>query len=175
MTSPEVLWAGWRSAYVSSIVEPTGRAAGDRSPPACVFCSILASGAPDDETHIVWRGDGMLAILNAYPYSSGHVLVMPARHVGGLSELDAAETTGLWAAVTAAVGAIEAAFRPEGINVGANLGKAAGAGVPGHLHVHALPRWAGDTNFMTTIANTRVMPEPLDLTWAKLREHWRPG
>jgi ATP adenylyltransferase len=120
----------------------------------------------------VWRGEKVFAILNAYPYSTGHVMVMPYRHIGDLEELDAEEAAELWPGVTRAVAALKDAYSPEGINVGINLGRAAGAGVLGHLHVHALPRWLGDSNFMTSIAETRVLPEALDVSAQKLRKAW---
>jgi len=165
--SLEHLWAGWRSAYVAgAAAEPEG----DGGP--SVFERILASGRPDEETHIVWRGTTCFAILNAFPYTSGHLLVMPMRPVGALTELTPEEHAELWQGVTAAVQALEKAYRPDGVNVGMNLGRAAGAGVPGHLHVHVLPRWAGDTNFMTTVAGVRVMPEDLAESAAKVRAAW---
>jgi ATP adenylyltransferase len=139
-----------------------------------VFCGILGSGLEDAETKVVWRGERVVALLNAYPYTSGHVLVLPVRHVGELEDLEG-DATELWATVTAGVRAIKAAYRPEGLNVGANLGRAAGAGVPGHFHVHLLPRWNGDTNFMTSVAEVRVLPESLDATWEKLRTAWPGG
>lgn len=162
----ERLWAGWRTEYVSS--------AGEAGPgdEGCVFCRILASGEPDEVTKVVWRGAGVVALLNAFPYTSGHLMVMPVRHVGQVEDLETGEHDDLWRAVTAGVRALKAAYRPEGINVGANLGRAAGAGVPGHFHVHLLPRWNGDTNFMTTVAETRVLPESLDASWSKLRDAW---
>ena len=164
--SLERLWAGWRTEYVSSAAgEPEGE-------DGCVFCRILASDEPDERTYVLWRGDRCAAVLNAYPYTSGHLMVMPTRHVGEIEELQPEETAALWPAVTAAVRALKAAYRPEGLNVGINLGRPAGAGVPGHFHVHALPRWNGDTNFMTTVAETRVMPESLPATWEKLRAAW---
>ena len=178
------LWAGWRSTYIASTVESraevTGAAAedgngGNGGEPASVFTRILASGLPDEESHIVWRGRLTFVILNAYPYTSGHVLVMPYREVGDLEDLTGDEQAELWSTVRDTVVAMKAAYRPEGINVGANLGAEAGAGVPGHLHIHVLPRWAGDTNFMTSIAQTRVLPEPLDDSWAKLRAAWPAG
>src|SRR5205807_6276832 len=116
-----------------------------------------ASGLPDGKSYLVWRSPLAAAILNAYPYTSGHVMVLPVRHVGELSELADDESAALWAAARAAVGALQSAYRPEGINLGANLGRAAGAGVPGHLHLHAVPRWNGDTNFMTSVAEARVL------------------
>lgn len=173
------LWAGWRSAYVTSLTTPSsdhgapGQPAPD-VPEGCVFCRIDASGNPSPDNGVVARGERCVTVLNAYPYAPGHVLVMPRRHVGGLAELGEDERCDLWAMVGDAVAAIEAAYAPEGMNVGANLGGAAGAGIPRHLHVHALPRWAGDTNFMTTVAGVRVLPEALPDTWAKLRDAW-PG
>lgn len=159
----EHLWAGWRGEYMAST--------GDESI-ACVFCRILDSGEPDERTYIVWRGATCFGILNAYPYTSGHLMVMPYRHVGELDGLDAAESAELWAATTQAVGAVRRAYGPEGINVGLNLGRAAGAGVLGHLHVHVVPRWLGDSNFMTAVAEARVLPESLEETAAKTRKAW---
>jgi ATP adenylyltransferase len=159
----ERLWAGWRSTYLDG-------------PPAegCVFCGLLASGRPDRETYVLWRHPEAraAALLNAYPYGSGHLMVLPTRHAASPEELDPADGAAVWDGVTRAVRAVRAAYRPEGLNVGANLGRAAGAGIPGHFHVHVLPRWAGDTNFMTAVAETRVLPEPLDVSWHKLVEAW---
>jgi ATP adenylyltransferase len=142
-----------------------------------VFCRILASGEPDTTTHIIWRHPGghVVAILNAYPYTSGHLMVMPVRHTADFESLDPGEAAALMEGMRAAVTALKAAYRPEGINLGANIGKAAGAGVPGHLHLHVLARWAGDTNFMTTVADARVLPEALGVTDAKLRGAWPRG
>jgi diadenosine tetraphosphate (Ap4A) HIT family hydrolase len=160
------LWAGWRSDYVAAA--GNGALAGEGS----IFTRILATGLPDDEIHVVWRGELIFAILNAYPYTSGHVLVMPYREVGELDDLTPAESDALWAATRAAVAAVKAAYRPQGVNVGINLGEAAGAGIPSHLHVHVVPRWQADSNFMTSVAEVRVLPEPLGDTWAKLRAAW---
>ncbi len=159
------LWAEWRSTYVSGV-------AASASSAQSVFAQILDSGSPDDETHIVWRGAECFAILNAYPYGSGHLMVMPYREVGALEDLTSAEHAELWSGVRDAVVALKAAYAPDGVNVGMNLGQAAGAGVPGHLHVHCLPRWTGDTNFMTSVAETRVLPESLDVSWQKVRAAW---
>lgn len=158
------LWAGWRSDYVG---------AGQReAPDGCVFCELLASGLPDEETSIVWRSNSVAAILNAFPYGTGHILVMPVDHVGELDELSSDHSAALWQATQAAVVAIRRAYAPNGVNVGMNLGTAAGAGIPGHLHMHALPRWNADTNFMSAVANARVLPEALVVTWRKLRDAW---
>jgi diadenosine tetraphosphate (Ap4A) HIT family hydrolase len=165
--SLEHLWAGWRAAYVGSVANEEVA-----SSDASVFSRILASGRPDEETHVVWRGAMCFAILNAFPYTSGHLLVMPYREVRELGGLTADEHAELWRATTDAVSALQAAYRPDGVNLGMNLGRIAGAGVPNHLHVHVLPRWDGDTNFMTAVAGVRVMPETLDDAWAKVRAAW---
>jgi ATP adenylyltransferase len=170
----EHLWAGWRREY---IVEATARerAGGDTlGSDDCVFCRLAGSGPPSEDNLVVWRGSLTFVVMNAYPYASGHVMVLPLRHVGPLAELTATESAELWSATQEAVAAIEGAFEPDGLNVGANLGRAAGAGLPGHLHLHVLPRWSGDTNFMTSVAETRVLPETLQLSWKRLTDAW-PG
>lgn len=170
MSSLDQLWAGWRGEYIEGVTS----APPDVDPSGCVFCRILSSGQPDADAFIVWRHPSgrAIAILNAYPYTSGHLMIMPARHVGGLDELDAEEGMAIWQGLTEAVVALRAAYRPDGFNVGANLGKAAGAGVPGHFHMHVVPRWNGDTNFMTSVASARVLPEALPVSAAKVRAGW---
>jgi ATP adenylyltransferase len=116
----------------------------------------------------------VFAILNAFPYTSGHLMAMPVRHVADLEALDAAESAELWETVSLAIKALKNAYKPEGVNLGANIGRAAGAGVPGHVHMHVLGRWAGDTNFMTAVADARVLPEPLRDSSSKLRAAWPP-
>ncbi len=168
------LWAGWRRAYLESVTDPdASEAAGAPSPdsdPGTLFERILAMD--DQEGYIVHRGPLVSTLLNAYPYTSGHVLVLPNRAASELDQLDEPTYDALWREVRAAVAAIRDAYRCDGVNLGMNLGRAAGAGVPDHLHVHAVPRWAGDSNFMTATAGTRVMPESLDTTWSKLRAAW---
>lgn len=165
------MWNGWRSSYVSSVGtdDPQGIVpAGAGS----VFTRILGSGLSDEETHIVHRGEHCFAILNAFPYGTGHTLILPYRETGELEALSPDETTELWATVTDAVAAVKAAYRPDGVNVGVNLGRAAGGSVSEHLHVHVVPRWIGDANFMTAVANTRTLPEPLADSAAKIRAAW---
>ena len=172
--SLDQLWAGWRRDY---IVQATARErAGGlvQGEGDCVFCRLAASGPPSEDNLVVWRGELTFVVLNAYPYASGHVLVLPLRHTGSLADLTAGESTELWAATQASVTAIEAAYEPDALNMGANLGRAAGAGLPSHVHLHVLPRWSGDTNFMTAVAGTRVMPETLQLSWKRLTDAW-PG
>lgn len=167
----EHLWAGWRQEYVSSATAEERAGGGDE----CVFCRIAASGPPDASNGIVWRDDRTFAVLNAYPYASGHLLVMPVRHVSALEELTDEESAGLWQTTRTAAAALSSAYDPDGLNVGANLGRAAGAGIPHHLHLHVLPRWSGDTNFMTSVAGVRVMPESLERSWERLHAAWPPG
>lgn len=161
----ERIWNGWRAQYVNEVA---GSSRGDGS----VFTQILRSGLGDDETHVVHRGAEVFALLNAFPYTSGHVLVVPYREVPDLEMLQPAEQAELWSTVTSAVRAVKAAYRPGGVNVGINLGRAAGGSVNEHLHVHVLPRWAGDGNFMTAVAEARTLPEPLSESARKIREAW---
>jgi ATP adenylyltransferase len=161
--SLERLWAGWRGRYVSEIAfaPPTDE---------CVFCALV--GAEPDDAQVLVRDDLVFAVLNIYPYTSGHLMVAPLRHEGFLDELTDDEAAAVMRMTRDAITALRGAYDPEGMNVGMNLGKAGGAGVPGHLHVHVLPRWAGDTNFMTSIAEARVLPEPLSMTRERLIAAW---
>ena len=165
MDSFERLWNGWRAAYVGSITTP---------PPGegSLFTAILRSGLSDEASYIVHRGERVFAMLNAFPYGTGHTLVMPYRELAALEDLDAQEAAELWSTVTDAVRAVKAAYAPGGVNVGINLGRPAGGSISEHLHVHVVPRWIGDGNFMTTIANTRTLPEALADTAAKVRAAW---
>ncbi|MEO6120818.1 MAG: HIT domain-containing protein [Acidimicrobiales bacterium] len=156
------LWAGWRAAFLAEVTLDDHN--GDDG---CILCRVLSeTGA------VVWRGERCAAILNAYPYTAGHLMVVPLRHVGELEEVNGDEAVELWATVSDAVRALKSAYRPDGLNMGANLGRAGGAGVPGHFHVHLVPRWDGDTNFMTTVAEARVVPEALPVTLQRVRSAW---
>jgi ATP adenylyltransferase len=169
----EHLWAGWRSAYVADVA--TGDPGDLSQVDGSLFERILRSGLPDEETFVVHRTSHCAALLNAYPYTNGHLLVLPIRAVAELDELDTDEHDELWNLVRDAVAALRDAYHCDGVNIGMNLGRAAGAGVPDHLHAHVLPRWAGDTNFMTATADTRVLPESLGESWRKLRAAWPSG
>jgi ATP adenylyltransferase len=166
VTPLDLIWNGWRIRYIEGH--------GGATSAGSVFTQILNCGLPDEETYIVHRGPLTFALLNAFPYTSGHLMVLPYREVPGLEDLAAEEAAELWATVTEAVVAVKAAYRPGGVNVGLNLGKAAGGSVSEHLHVHVVPRWTGDGNFMTSIANARTLPEPLADTARRLRSAW-PG
>ena len=161
------LWAGWRSSYIDAA---TSGELDDPGRVGSLFEDVLSRD--DAEAYVVHRGPLCSAVLNAYPYVSGHLLVLPNRAVAELEDLTAEEAVELWSTVTDAVVAVKAAYQPDGVNVGANLGSAAGAGVPDHLHLHVLPRWAADSNFMASIAEARVLPEPLSTTWQRLRDAW---
>lgn len=160
--------ASWREAYVTSPAAAT-HALDDGT---CVFCA-LAQMEPSIESGVLWRDENSFVTLNAFPYGSGHLLVLPRRHVGTLAELSDLEYAAFFVTLRHTVGALDAAYRCDGMNVGMNLGRAAGAGIPKHLHSHVLPRWEGDTNFMSTIAETRVLPESLASTWQKVAIHFR--
>lgn len=162
------LWNGWRSGYVRGFND------GERNEPGrSVFTAILESGLPDEETHIIHRGATCFVILNAFPYSTGHMLVLPYREFSDMEDLGPDESSELWSTVTAAVAAVKRSHSPHALNVGINLGAPAGGSIAQHLHVHVVPRWEGDANFMTAVANTRTLPEPLDETAARIRAAWK--
>lgn len=163
----ERLWAGWRKKYVDG---STGSDLASEN--GSLFEQILQGGFEDRDAYVLWRGDHCAALLNAYPYCTGHILVIPQLAVADLLDLSDLAYGELWCAVRSAVEAIKVAYEPDGLNVGINLGQAGGASIPEHLHVHCLPRWVGDTTFLTSIAETRMLPEPLDISWQKLRAAW---
>ena len=154
----ERLWTPWRSEYVTTADDS------DR----CIFCAHLEAG-DDEGAGIIYRGVNTFVLMNAFPYNTGHVMVAPTSHTGELGELPSATRHELMDVVDLATRAMQEALKPHGFNVGMNLGRVAGAGIPGHLHVHVVPRWGGDTNFMPVTADTKVMPETIDQTAAKLR------
>jgi ATP adenylyltransferase len=151
------LWSPWRLAYVT----------GNKPSSGCVFCD--ADRPPHPDSLIVHEGVASYVILNRYPYNNGHLMVVPHRHLDSLSALTATELQEVAALVQLCERALVEAYRPQGINVGINVGKAAGAGIHEHLHVHLVPRWGGDTNFMAVVGETRVLPESLGDTAARLR------
>jgi ATP adenylyltransferase len=153
------MWSPWRYRYVST-ASPQD---------ACIFCSKSAAGR-DEDNHIVYRGEWNFVILNLYPYTNGHLMVAPYEHVSSIE--DAAEQTAveMMQLVRSAARHLRAVYHPQGLNLGMNIGECAGAGIAGHIHMHVLPRWLGDANFMTVVGETRVMPEDLPETYRKLKE-----
>lgn len=137
---------------------------------ACIFCDALSK--PDDKGHVLHRGGAVFVLLNAFPYNTGHLMVAPLEHAADLGDLGSSERTELMEITFQATRIIGEVMGAEGFNVGLNLGGAAGAGIPGHLHMHVVPRWSGDTNFMPVVAETKVLPEMLDETYRKLRPHF---
>ncbi len=167
------LWATWRSNYVQGVGDsratvPEGEPDDGRS----LFERILASGAPDEETLILVRAEHCFVILNRFPYTSGHLMVLPNRAVAELEDLSEEEHDELWGLVRDSVVAVKAALGCQGVNVGINLGVVAGGSQADHLHVHAVPRWQGDTNFMAAAGETRVLPVGLDEAWVAIRNAW---
>ena len=163
------LWAGWRLSYIDAVTRPEDTSL-DPDVNGSLFERILA--LPDDEGMVVIRGRNCSVVLNAYPYTSGHLLVVPNRAVAELESLSDEELEEMSRLSRDAVIALKSAYRCDGVNIGLNLGRAAGAGVPDHLHTHVLPRWDADSNFMTAVALARVLPEPLDATLEKVRVAW---
>jgi len=159
------LWAGWRAEYIADVAGGQDPRQGE-----CLFCGLAAMD--DADALVLARNEHAFAVMNAYPYTSGHLMVAPLRHEATLAGLTRDEASAVMALTQDATAALDAAYRPEGMNVGVNVGRAAGAGIPGHVHVHALPRWAGDTNFMTAVAEARVLPESLRTSYDKLRAAW---
>jgi ATP adenylyltransferase len=157
------LFSPWRMKYIqnSKGSEEEG----------CVFCNAFAK---EDNIHnlVIARGERAFVILNKFPYTSGHIMVAPYAHRPDLDELDPPTRAEMMELVTQCITALKAVYRPQAFNVGANIGAAAGAGVPGHVHIHIVPRWNGDTNFMSTVAETRVLPETIEETYQRIKEIW---
>jgi ATP adenylyltransferase len=154
----DYLWSPWRYRYVTGQDPETG----------CVFCRKIEE-TRDEENLVLYRGLNNFVLLNLYPYTSGHLMIAPYRHIGQLSLADDATWTELMHLTRKAEQAIQTAYRPEGINLGMNLGKSAGAGIADHIHMHVLPRWQADSNFISVIGETRVLPEALSDTYRKLK------
>jgi ATP adenylyltransferase len=155
----ERLWTPWRSEYVT----------GSGSSSGCFLCDYINSPNAEATELTLSRDEHTITVLNKFPYNTGHVMIAPLTHTGDLEELTREDRVALTEETTRVVAALKRAMKPEGFNTGINLGNVAGAGVPDHLHVHVVPRWGGDTNFMPILGETKVMPETLDQTAAKLR------
>jgi ATP adenylyltransferase len=157
----DYLWCPWRMEYIQS----------EKHKEICVFCDNLSR--PDGtENLIVYRGRRAFVILNRYPYTSGHLMIVPFDHQGSLEQLDAETRAEIMELTTHAMTVLRQVYRPQGFNIGVNIGSAAGAGVVDHVHLHVVPRWGGDTNFMSSLAATRVLPEALEESYIRIHKAW---
>jgi ATP adenylyltransferase len=156
----ERLWAPWRLEYIASADEQ----------PGCIFCAAVEGD--DEEKLVVHRGERAIVLLNRFPYASGHLMVAPKRHVGDFGELEDEEVVEIHRLASSGIGALAQTYEPQGYNLGWNLGRVAGAGIVDHVHLHVVPRWAGDTNFMPVLADVKVMPEHLQETRRRLALAW---
>ncbi len=162
------MWSPWRSAYIETFKAPSTKKKSKKS----IF--TLAVEAKDDDRHyIIWRGKYCFVIMNLYPYNSGHLMIVPYRQTARLDDLSEREISEMMKTVRRAVRALDAEVHPEGFNIGANLGRASGAGVNDHIHFHVVPRWNGDTNFMPVLTETKVISEDMKSTMLKLRAAFR--
>jgi len=155
----ERIWAPWRLVYIKA--DKTGE---------CVFCHAAAHPELDRENFLLWRGEHAFVILNRFPYSNGHLLVLPYQHVASIEALDGETLTEMMGMAQRCLALLRRTLRPDGFNIGINLGEAAGAGIAAHVHMHIVPRWNCDTNFMPVLANTRVIPEFMESTYETLMQ-----
>ncbi len=158
------LWSPWRMKYIQNHAEEKDK--------ACFFCHAVANPA-EPETLVVLRGQNAFVILNKFPYTSGHLMVAPFDHLPSLEDLRPEVRAEMMELVSRSIQVLRQVYKPQAFNMGANIGEAAGAGVPGHVHIHVVPRWAGDTNFMSALAGTRVLPESLETTCQRIQAGWR--
>ncbi|GHT13112.1 hydrolase [Planctomycetales bacterium] len=168
MKTIETLWAPWRMAYIdeSSAAKPEANVTvGQGADPGCFICQAVFDETDDRQRYVVRRTDLTISILNRFPYNNGHLLVAPRQHCGQLAKLGDAEKLELIHEIDRWTEVLQKQMNPDGFNIGINLGQSAGAGLPGHLHWHIVPRWSGDANYMTTIGSVKVMPQSLDALW----------
>ncbi|WP_298821521.1 HIT family protein [Chloroflexus sp.] len=160
----EIKYTPWRMRYIKR---------GDTADGGCVFCAIAATdGADDAERLVLYRGQRCFVVMNIYPYNTAHLMVVPYAHVADLTALDSAIAGELFSLTQRSVAILQTEYAPHGFNLGMNLGRVAGAGIADHLHMHIVPRWNGDTNFMPVIGDTKLIPEALEETYARLRPHF---
>ncbi|MEZ5360793.1 MAG: HIT domain-containing protein [Bryobacterales bacterium] len=155
------IFSPWRFQYLTSAAKP--------APGECVFCKIAASDE-DEHEHVVFRGERNYIVLNRYPYTNGHAMVIPYEHMARLDDAPVETVEEMMRLTQRLETCLHKLYQPDGVNVGMNIGRAAGAGVAGHIHMHVLPRWFADANFMTVIAETRIVPEELSVTWQRMRD-----
>jgi len=159
----EHLWTPWRMTYLQGT---------DPKPEGCLFCNVASTPEADATTFVLQRGQSAFVILNLYPYNNGHLMVVPFAHVESIEGLSPEQLGEVMALSQTCLAVLRQAYNPQGFNMGINIGGAGGAGVPGHVHLHIVPRWNGDNNFMSTLADTRVIPETIEQTYERLRALW---
>ncbi|MBI3244361.1 MAG: HIT domain-containing protein [Chloroflexi bacterium] len=160
----EHLWTPWRMTYLQS---------DQPRPDGCIFCAVVSTSDDDEGNLVLHRGQQCFIILNLYPYNNGHLMIAPFAHSESIEQLPVEALTEMMTLSQKCLNLLRQAYSPQAFNVGINIGTAAGAGVPGHVHLHIVPRWAGDTNFMSALANTRIIPEELPQTYQRLRRLWQ--
>ncbi|MCD6341350.1 MAG: HIT domain-containing protein [Thaumarchaeota archaeon] len=158
----KILWAPWRMTYIKKVCEKNSE---------CFLCKAAKENR-DEENLVVFRGSKCFVVVNKYPYNNGHLLIAPYRHISSLLDLSEEESLEIMRILRLSIKALREEYRPEGFNVGLNLGRASGAGLEDHLHLHVVPRWTGDTNFMPIFSETKVVPELPGETWKKLKKHF---
>ncbi len=161
-----IIWAPWRSSYIKSVSK-----ASKKPKSRCLFCDL--KNKDDDDVYILFRGSRNYVVLNAYPYTTGHLMIVPYEHVDTVEKLDDETLIEMMKLMKFMIQVLREEYNPDGFNIGINIGRAAGAGIEDHVHLHIVPRWVGDANFMSTIASTRVLPEALEDTYKKLKNRIR--
>ncbi len=156
----KTLWAPWRMAYILS----------EKKPESCVFCDAFTQISKDDKNYVLYRSEFCFVIMNIFPYNPGHIMVVPNRHINHIKLLTKSESSDIFSTIQKFCNILETAIKPDGFNIGMNLGSVSGAGIVDHIHFHIVPRWSGDTNFMSTISDTKVISESLRATYNKIRE-----
>lgn len=162
----ERLWSPWRSKYIESFNEKK-----DESDDYCLFCDALNTPEKDDERYVLYRGQSCYVIMNLYPYNSGHLMIVPYRHLSALTEMSDEEYLEIMQLLKRCTEALDRTMSPHGFNVGANIGRVSGAGIDHHIHFHIVPRWNGDTNFLPVLGDTKVISEEMPKTYRKLKKH----
>lgn len=167
--SVDHLWAGWRSEYVKRAADESRERRSGQDVPECILCALVDEGK---DHYVIARNEHCFAVMNLYPYGTGHLMVVPLEHHQNLEEFSSEIRNAVMEMTNTATRILREIYKPDGMNLGVNMGEAAGAGIPGHLHMHVIPRWVGDTGSITAIANARVLPETLNDTYEKIYEKW---
>lgn len=169
MAHVDQLWAGWRSDYVVRAADESRLRRSGEDVPACILCELADKGS---DHYVVARNEFVFVVMNLYPYANGHLMIVPNEHHQNLDNFSLEVRNAIMDATNTATKIISEIYSPDGMNVGINMGEAAGAGIPGHLHVHVLPRWIADAGFITSVANARTLPETLESSYAKIHNGW---